>query len=343
MHIYRLAILLLLVSFSSPLFGKEESTDEELQSFSNALSKQVQESNRKKVAILDFTDLQNNPVEIGRYMAEQITVDLVTSKGGFKVVDRANLKSILDEHKLTTSGLVEADNVRKLGAVSGVDALILGNVVDLGETIQVTTKVIATDTAEIVAAVRGKFRKTSELAKLIEKTVPEKTKVVVATTPATSSSQPTIEKAPADPPNTQTVDPVELAVKSFDVRVDRNSSAGTAIFTLVNKSKNALALAFPRAPYLSCSILNRKGESIEYNEGSGINPSGALRAFVDSSPTILQAGRSVRCVIKFRSSLNPSLAQLPPFKFQLSLDVAETEAGRFSNIRTLEFLVDLKQ
>lgn len=334
--------LLLLVSIGLPVFGKEESTDEELQNFSTALSKQVQEANRKKVAILDFTDLQNNPVEVGRYMAEQITVDLVTSKGGFKVVDRANLKSILDEHKLTTSGLVEADNVRKLGAVSGVDALILGNVVDLGESLQVTTKVIATDTAEIVAAVRGKFRKTSELAKLVEKPLPEKAKPAGAETSAAASGQPAAEKPPADGPNIQTVEPVELAVKSFDVQGFPDYSAGTVIFTLSNKSRNNIAVAYSTGWQNSCSLLDGKGESTSWRSGSGINMMASLRGSVQNPPTVIEANKMVRCVAKFDTSI-PAFAQQVPFKFQLSLDVAIIEAGRYYNLKTLEFLVDLKK
>lgn len=348
-----LTALFLLVLIHPPLLRGADDTEDELQRFSDALSKEVKESGRKKVAIADFTDLQNKPVEIGRYLSEQITVNLVSSKGGFKVVDRANLNSILAEHKLTTSGLVEPDNVRKFGAVSGIDALILGTVVVLGDSIQLTAKVIATDTAIVEAATKGKLRKTSELEKLMAKApVAEKSTANQARpvpvhelnpAPAPVTAPPATAKTPVELPNTQAIEPLEVAVKSFSVRSERNASSGTVIFNVTNTGKEAVALAFPKAVYQSCSILNKKGESIEYNEGTGIMVGPSLRAFATSDPTVVAPGKSVRSVFKFYNALDPTTARFSPFQFQLSLDVAETEGGRFSNVRTLDFVIDLKQ
>jgi curli biogenesis system outer membrane secretion channel CsgG len=44
------------------------------------------------------------------------------------MVDRANIKSILAEHKLTEEGLVNPANAKKLGEFAGVDAILMGNV-----------------------------------------------------------------------------------------------------------------------------------------------------------------------------------------------------------------------
>jgi len=41
------------------------------------------------------------------------------SKRDFSVLDRANLNSILAEHKLTAKGLVDPENAKKLGMFSG--------------------------------------------------------------------------------------------------------------------------------------------------------------------------------------------------------------------------------
>jgi TolB-like protein len=345
-----LTVLFVLAFVHPPLLHGADDTEDELQRFSDTLSKEVKESGRKKVAIVDFTDLQNKPVEIGRYLSEQITVNLVSSKGGFKVVDRANLNSILAEHKLTTSGLVEPDNVRKFGSVSGIDALILGTVTVLGDSIQLTAKVIATDTAIVEAAAKGKLRKTSELEKLLEKppvterSTANQAKPAPVSEPAVApAAQLSPSKAPVETANTQVIEPLEVAVKSFSVRSERNASSGTVIFNVTNTGKEAVALAFPKAVYQSCSILNKKGESIEYNEGTGIMVGPSLRAFATSDPTVVAPGKSVRSVFKFHNALDPTTARFSPFQFQLSLDVAETEGGRFSNVRTLDFVIDLKQ
>ncbi|MEI9864887.1 MAG: CsgG/HfaB family protein [Limisphaerales bacterium] len=79
-------------------------------------------------------------------------------KRDFSVLDRANLKSILAEHKLTSTGLIDPDNAKKLGQFAGVDALILGTIIPRGQNISVTAKIITTDTAEIVGAGRAQFK-----------------------------------------------------------------------------------------------------------------------------------------------------------------------------------------
>src|ERR1039457_5064593 len=77
--------------------------DTELTRLTGELSGQIKDHGSKKVTVLDFTDLDGNPSEIGKYVADQLTVDFVMRKRVFSILDRANLKRIMDEHKLTAS------------------------------------------------------------------------------------------------------------------------------------------------------------------------------------------------------------------------------------------------
>ncbi len=93
-----------------------ETLDSQMSTLAQTLATKIKDSGRKKVAVLDFSDLQGrNVTEFGRYIAEQLTVNLVSNRKDFSIVDRANLKRILDEHKLTVSGLVDPENAKKLG------------------------------------------------------------------------------------------------------------------------------------------------------------------------------------------------------------------------------------
>lgn len=140
--------------------------DKEITSLADKMAEQVKASGRKKVAVLDFTDLQGNITEFGRFLAEQVTVSLVEKRSGFSIVDRANLKTILAEHKLTVEGLVEPENAKKLGQFSGVDAIVLGTVTLLQDEVAVTVKIIATDTAEIVGAAKARIPKGKEVEQI---------------------------------------------------------------------------------------------------------------------------------------------------------------------------------
>src|SRR5581483_11139917 len=124
------------------------------------LATDVTKQEKKKVAVLDFTDLQGTTHgELGRYVAEQLSVDLVMAKRDFSVLDRANLQKILAEHKLNSKGLIDPDTAKKLGKFAGVDALIMGTIIPKSTTIvALNAKIITTDTAEIVGAARGEFK-----------------------------------------------------------------------------------------------------------------------------------------------------------------------------------------
>lgn len=131
--------------------------DTELSNLATNLAAQIKDQGKTKVTVLDFTDLQGGSSELGKYIAEQLTVDLVMDRKNFSVLDRANLKSILAEHKLTATGLINPDTAKKLGEFAGVDAIILGTVTPKDQNVALTAKIITTDTAEIVGAAKTSF------------------------------------------------------------------------------------------------------------------------------------------------------------------------------------------
>lgn len=167
MKLQRTFALLIGLCFCSAMLAIAQDMDAELSKMTKGLATKIKANTCKKVAVLDFTDLQGNSSELGRYVAEQLTVELVMDKDGFAVMDRANLKKILEEHKLTATGLVDPENAKQLGKFSGVDALILGNIATIGTNISVAVKVITTESAEIVTAAKTKFASDDTLQQLL--------------------------------------------------------------------------------------------------------------------------------------------------------------------------------
>ena len=126
--------------------------EEEIQRFSLKIAKNVERSGKRTVAVVDFTDLQGNVTELGRFIAQELSANLVSLKKGFREIDRLHLKSIIAEHKLSASWFLEPKAVEKFGKISGVDAIVTGTVTPLGDSVRVSAKVIAIDTADIIAA-----------------------------------------------------------------------------------------------------------------------------------------------------------------------------------------------
>jgi hypothetical protein len=148
--------------------AQAQDMDKELSKLADKLAVLIKDNGKKKVTVLDFTDLQGGGSELGKYIAEELTVNLVMGKRDFSVLDRANLRKILAEHKLTATGLVDPENAKKLGQFAGVDALIMGTIIPKGtNAIGLTAKIITTDTAEIVGATRAEFKSDDTVQKLV--------------------------------------------------------------------------------------------------------------------------------------------------------------------------------
>lgn len=121
---------------------------------------------RKNVAVVDFTDLQGNATELGRTWAEEISLALASLGRGFKVIDRTHLKAILQEHRLSATGLMDDQTVKRLGQFVGVDALVTGSITPLGDSMRLLAKVLDTKTAQLIAPCTVELPRTEAVDRL---------------------------------------------------------------------------------------------------------------------------------------------------------------------------------
>lgn len=124
---------------------------------------------KNKIAVLDFA-LQGQAVEtqdLGAIVAEWFITALVRD-GRFDVVERALLKKIIEEQKLSLSGIIDDSSASELGRILGVKAIITGSVLHLQDILEVNARIIDVQTGSIVAAENVKSRSSASLQTLIE-------------------------------------------------------------------------------------------------------------------------------------------------------------------------------
>src|SRR2546426_3809508 len=143
------------------------SAAQDIKPLSSILSKSIATSGRKTVAVVDFTDLQGNVTELGRFLAEELSVDLVGNAKDFEVIERNQLKVILQEHRLSTTGLIDPQTARKLGQFAGVDALVTGTITAFGDTVRLSAKVLDTQTAKMIGAATSDIPRTKVIDELL--------------------------------------------------------------------------------------------------------------------------------------------------------------------------------
>ncbi len=128
-----LVLFVFTVMFSFTSLWASTGYEKEIENISQTMADKIAASGKKKVAVVDFTDLQGNVTELGRFISEEFSISLASAGKGFIVIDRTHLKSILAEHKLSAKGLIDPATARKLGKIAGVDALVTGTLTPFGD------------------------------------------------------------------------------------------------------------------------------------------------------------------------------------------------------------------
>ncbi|UCH97550.1 MAG: hypothetical protein JSV88_12060 [Candidatus Aminicenantes bacterium] len=187
--------LIFIIGLSTQLFLL--SYEKEIKTISQELAKKIEEAGKKSIAVVDFNDLQGNITELGRFLAEEFSTSLVSTGKGFEMVDRTHLKSILAEHKLSTTGLIDPQTARKLGQIVGVEAIVTGTITPFGDSVRLSVKVLVTDTAKVITASTGNIPKTKAIEELLSREV-EKTLVTTINGQTQKPIPKTIAKAEID-------------------------------------------------------------------------------------------------------------------------------------------------
>ena len=161
---------------------------------------------KKRVAVLDFDygTVQSNVAaifgtnqDIGKGITDLLVQRLV-ERGTYSVIERKALDKILKEQNFSNSDRADSTTAAKLGRILGVDAIITGSITQFGRddqnrtigggalsglagryglggvstknskaVVAITTRMINTDTAEILAAVTGRGESTRSGASLV--------------------------------------------------------------------------------------------------------------------------------------------------------------------------------
>jgi len=85
-------------------------------------------------------------------LAQMLITDLAELPE-IRVVERARLKAILEEHGLAASGKVDAASAARVGKLLGARDLVLGSFFDLAGTLRIDARVVEVETGKVVRSV----------------------------------------------------------------------------------------------------------------------------------------------------------------------------------------------
>lgn len=232
------------------------------------LGEAMTKAGRRTLAVVDFTDLQGNTTELGRFLAEQLSVALGAEAGSFEVIDRNHLRALLQEHRLSTTGLIDPQTAQKLGKIAGADCLVSGSITPFSETVNLSLKLLDTNTARILGGVAVDIPMTSTISELLKKGIG---------TPLIGDgvTQGTPRSAPATMTRDSKGSP-EISAVVYGVKITMNEcrKAGGIVNcqgTLRNESDGPLRLTFP--DYGKVEIVDNLGNQSEGRAAAGTSRS----------------------------------------------------------------------
>ncbi|MCX7966124.1 MAG: LamG domain-containing protein [Syntrophorhabdaceae bacterium] len=124
---------------------------------------------RKRVAIIDFNDQNGKPFELGKYISDELTQFLKRKAKGFEVLERAQLKTIITQNKITISEPYDPSSVKNLGQIARLGAVVTGSIRPFHDSINVEINVINTYLGNVIGSKRIDISKTQRIRELLEK------------------------------------------------------------------------------------------------------------------------------------------------------------------------------
>ena len=101
---------------------------------------------REHVAIIDFENIDVT-VNEAKALTQRLTTEMI-KLGEFTVLERSEMKKVLDEQKFQYSGCVDTQCAVKIGQMLGAKYMIVGSVSKIGNTYSVDSRLINVETSE---------------------------------------------------------------------------------------------------------------------------------------------------------------------------------------------------
>jgi TolB-like protein len=137
------------------------------------------------VALLPFQERGTEVKGFGGKVTDLLFAGLVANPDLF-LVEREDLQKVLDELKLSRTGLIRSEQATAVGQLTGAKILVTGSVIQVDKSVYVVAKIIGTETSRVLgASVKGDVAGdlaplVGELAGEVGKTIKAQAKKLVA-------------------------------------------------------------------------------------------------------------------------------------------------------------------
>lgn len=183
-------ITLLFVSIFAINFSFGQDFDTKINTTAQELAKKIASTNKQKVAIVEFENLDNTQTQLGVFLADEIAsslANLTENQSKFTVVERANLDQILEEKRILKS-FDRSKLARDLGKIDAAEILISATITEFNGYYRLNIKLLDTKSGNSLGSYKVSFVQEPSLKEL------QKESVETASTTNSSTPKPAVQE-----------------------------------------------------------------------------------------------------------------------------------------------------
>lgn len=167
MKVTRTALAFTISLIFLPQYGfSQGGLNQRINELSQQIAAEMAEYRKTTIAVVEFTDLQGNVTDFGRFLAEELITQLFQTKK-FQVIERQLLNKVLSEQDLSLTGIIDPTSAKELEKILGVEAIASGTITDLAQSLRVNARLISTETGEIFAVASTEIFKDESVMRLM--------------------------------------------------------------------------------------------------------------------------------------------------------------------------------
>ena len=121
-----------------------------------------------RVAMSEFSGTNLETTSFVRVVPEILAVALAMT-GEFEVAERSRLQQILQELEFSQSGLSDPKTSQQIGKLLGVEGIVLGSVSELEDSVDLSIKLIDTETGLVFGAARSQIQKSVIVQEMLKR------------------------------------------------------------------------------------------------------------------------------------------------------------------------------
>ncbi len=141
--------------------------DKGIDKLADEVSVSLAAERRPKIAVVDLLGPNVNHTQLGSFISEKLITRLFKSGRFEKVLERKLLHDLLVQQKVEMEGYFDQDTVKSICGKIGIDAMVMGFIIDCGSRVEVTIRLIGTD-GEILSVAEAQIDKDQSVKNMLE-------------------------------------------------------------------------------------------------------------------------------------------------------------------------------